>query len=408
VAYAADEPPGTSEPDDRRTEFGGLPSFSVSPESGFALGLVWTVARFTPTHDPFRWRLYGLQRGNVTWETGEATLASYRSLLEVDLPGLAGGKLRVRPRLDLQRVLNTQYFGLGNSSVVETAPDGTPEEIADRFGHYRWLFVDAELYGRYKLRDVPRATGRDWVEVTGGLDIRFSQVGLYDDSRLARDAAFATGDEVDPRVSAALVDGLEDHVLVQLVGGIAWDTRDDEFVPIAGGTLSAGATAAASTNFRLRYGQLKLDGRVYRGIVGSYLSYAGRAQVDLISGRAPLYVLDGSNDGFSIRGILNRQYVGWSKVIHNSELRSQWFGFRLLKQDFTLGGAALLDAGRVWVPVEAAGAVTENGAWHNVHAGAGGGLRLQWGGTFIVRFDVAKALTVDEGPRYYLAIGQHF
>ena len=126
--------------------------------------------------------------------------------------------------------------------------------------------------------------------------------------------------------------------------------------------------------------------------------------VDVIFGDAPFYALamhggvnpkPATGGGLSVRGVSARRLHGTEKVLANMELRSKLLPFSAGDQRFNLGFLAFADGARVWNAYEDA-----DDAWGDstlgVTLGTGGGMRLQWGETFILRADVGWSPRDDD------------
>jgi outer membrane translocation and assembly module TamA len=157
---------------------------------------------------------------------------------------------------------------------------------------------------------------------------------------------------------------------------------------------------------------------VFVPLFDEYLVLAGRGALDYLVGRPPLYELgqfgvltqrDGPGGSWSIRGVPRQRYFGKQKAILNLELRSMLVRFNIRNQRFGVGALAFVDAGRLWTdyrPVELDGADID-GRFADIKVGLGGGLRLTWGETLVIRVDPAYSPT-DENVGFYIDIGQMF
>lgn len=97
--------------------------------------------------------------------------------------------------------------------------------------------------------------------------------------------------------------------------------------------------------------------------------------------------------------------LGKVKLIANAELRAQAPWFEIAGQRFRVGFVTFLDAGRVFSELEPSRAL--DGPWAPFDLGVGGGLRLRWAETFILRADGAYSPTRDT-PGFYIDVGQVF
>ena len=136
----------------------------------------------------------------------------------------------------------------------------------------------------------------------------------------------------------------------------------------------------------------------------------------MIVGDPPFYELprfgalmprDGPGGGWSVRGIPRQRYSGKIKLIQNLELRSIFWRFTVRSNRFAVGAVAFLDAARIWADwrrTELAGESVDGGT---IKVGTGGGLRVRWGETFLVRFDGAYSPT-DRTTGFYVDVGHVF
>jgi hypothetical protein len=95
--------------------------------------------------------------------------------------------------------------------------------------------------------------------------------------------------------------------------------------------------------------------------------------------------------------------------VTNLELRSMFFRFAISNQRFGIGALAFVDAGRLWTdyrPVTL-GRRNIDGPFSDIKVGLGGGLRLTWGETLVIRVDPAYSPT-DENFGFYIDINQVF
>jgi hypothetical protein len=106
-----------------------------------------------------------------------------------------------------------------------------------------------------------------------------------------------------------------------------------------------------------------------------------------------------------LRGVLLRRYHGKAKVIENVELRGEGPPLTLFGERFFLGAVLFADAGRVWSDLPAHAAL--DGPWAPFALGLGGGLRLRWGETLVLRVDGAYSPT-DDTTGFYFDLGHVF
>lgn len=372
---AAGEPPKPS-----RTELGVFPGVNYNTDLGLGMGAVVGVARIEPDADPYRWRVQALLYLSLKEAPeGGVEVVEHDDYLDVDRPGLLDGRLRLRGRLAFHRLATAGWYGLGNA-----APGAAGDA---RASEYQKLQARAEGYARVRA-------ARE-LELVGGLRATATRITLYPGSVLERDAP-------------GLV-GIDDHGELLAMGGILLDERDDEYAPTSGWMVEASLRGARGIGEPFTYGGVTLSWRGFLRIASDRVVLAGRVLGDVIVGDAPFYELarhggamnaDATGGGTSIRGVPAQRYHGRAKVLGSGEVRFQIVPFRLWSQRFRAGAAVFVDGGRVFHDPGV------DGDSLGLHLGIGGGLRIQWGETFIGRADWAGSPEGTSG--LYLGVGNIF
>jgi hypothetical protein len=148
----------------------------------------------------------------------------------------------------------------------------------------------------------------------------------------------------------------------------------------------------------LSHGGLTVHLRGYLELVPGWLVLAGRVLLDAVFGRPPLDQLSrsggfpevwmlGGADG--VRGLPEGRYQGRIRLAGNLEARARVTGFGFWSQRFELGLVAFADAGRVWADWTPRPELDGTGL--GLHPAFGGGLRVKWGETVMIRLDAAWA-----------------
>lgn len=379
LGLAAALPAGAVEaPPPERYEVGGTPVLTGDSDIGFGFGALGTLARFEPGYAPYRWRFELLVLMTVkAAPDGGAELPYHDHYLQLDLPGLFDGRLRLDLRLGFGRFTNSGYHGLGNAS-----PALDDEET--RYHQYDRIYPQARVRARVAM--LPH------LSLLLGGSVTYSWIEPYSPGRLAEDLQSS-----DPRVRE-LLRGTSDHLLAELDLGWVWDNRDHETVPSRGlfAEVTWRSCPAMTTAAGVAYGGLNATVRHYRALLGRRLVLAGRLMADLLVGRPPLYALAGHGGlypsgaiggGKAIRGVPLQRYHGKVKLLANLELRARLLPFTLWRQRFNLGATVFADTGRTWADYSATRRLDGSGV--GLKVGLGGGPRLQWGETFLLRADVA-------------------
>jgi hypothetical protein len=377
AAAGAPPPPDRYEP-------GLLPALAQDADVGFKFGVFAQLARFQGDQKPYAWRAQVLAAASVRDGATGTELPYREAYLRLDKPHALVEPLRIAIHLGYLRTTNLGYFGLGNASSAEALWRGLPSDSdeyvrARHFYQYDGVAPVARLCARYRLTP-------GW-QAMAELNLQWVTVNVYPGSLLEQDLAapsgpgFPLGKGLQPRVTA----------------GMVYDTRDHETAPSQGAYHDASVRCGGAVSAGDTYCAVNLTLRGYRAIAGQYLSLAGRLLGDFALGDPPLVELTryggieggtGPGGGRGIRGVPQGRLAGKGKLIGNLEVRSFFLPFAIGSQRFSLGAVAFADAGRVWA--EGWSDSPRDGSFR-VHWGAGGGPRLRWGDSLLIRADVAYA-----------------
>ena len=381
-----------------RLETAILPSVGHTPELGVILGAATVLTRLSPDRDPYRWQhlflLLASRKGDQT---------PLRTCVWVgDFPDLGGGSLRLYSVIGATRVVNSDYFGLGNESSDSEPAGSTAEE-----GKY-FKFLHEDITGMITAR-IPLSRAGD-VDLMAGVWLRYLMPGVHRGSKLAEDIA-------DPGLRLY---GTGNHGLVEVPVGLVWDTRDHEKVPTRGHCheIWVRGGAGLSPDDDILHAGVTAHARFYRELGPGRVVLAGRVLADFLFGRPSFETLTtawglpfmAAPGGMrAIRGINAGRFRGKAKLVGSVELRSMFFesvartGTRV-----RLGWAAFADAGRCWNDYERDPDLDGTGA--GLKYGVGGGLHLQWGEMVLLRLDLAYSPDAEEesGLALYLGLDAAF
>jgi outer membrane protein assembly factor BamA len=191
-----------------------------------------------------------------------------------------------------------------------------------------------------------------------------------------------------------ILDGPDRHGLAAAQVSLEYDSRDNEIVTRTGSfhQLLVRTSPRLGPTHPFSFTEANATLRSY-GTPLRWLQIAGRLVGDVLIGHPPIYELtriaDTSVVGGSkgIRGVPGQRYYGKVKVFGNLEARAEVWHFDALHKPFALAAAGFVDAGRVWAELTPHPELDGRGL--GLKYGVGGGLRLQEGQTFVVRFDLA-------------------
>lgn len=416
------KPPKVVKPE--RLEFGALPAVNYDSDLGFGFGAVANLAKFKPGFIPYRWRIELQLFATAKRAPGKgAEFPFHDDYIYLDFPGLLQNRLRFTARVGFRKFANTGYYGFGNDSKAEEPwqgidPDTDLEayQTAKRYHRYDHIYPSVLANARIQLWDRSLPEHRRRIEAFVGVKATYNVVNPYAGSKLAEDIATSKTDTPDGKALAGLLRGTDPSALLVLNLGLLFDTRNHEYTPTRGTFTELATRSSPGVQDGLRYIAFTLNSAWYKSLVGDYLQLALRGVVDVIAGDAPIYEMtrfgalmprDGPGGGWSLRGVPRQRYAGKIKLIHNFEVRSMFWRFNVRKSRFVVGAVAFFDAARIWADfrrTEIGGESVDGGTFK---LGTGGGLRVRWGETFLVRVDGAYSPT-DRTHGVYIDIGHIF
>lgn len=207
--------------------------------------------------------------------------------------------------------------------------------------------------------------------------------------------------------------------VLQLKGGIVYDSRDVETDPTRGFWGEAVLCGSPDWIDRNGYDHLKLTAvfRHYVPVAKDKLTFAYRLGYQgTLAGHAPFYVQsnintlymrqtysEGLGGTFSLRGIYRNRIVGDGMIWMNAEFRYRFFNFRLFRQNWYFVVNPLLDAGRVITPFRQkqlkASLLPELycNTRESIHASAGIGAKAVMNQNFVLSVEWGKAFDKRDG-----------
>lgn len=371
-----------------RKEIGVVPIIGGDSDIGLAVGAIGSVASFALGAKPYLWRaevnaLISFKHPDTGW-----VVPFQDYYIKTTFPALLNNQLRLVLRAAYTQYATLHYWGLGNASRV--LPNSNPQ------------------FYQYKLR-YPHATAELHIALPAhfgiklGADYVYNQTTIYGDSKVEEDL-LAMPDKIK---------GAGPVAVWLFTAGLGWDTRDSELAPHRGQShsLIVRGSPGGLHSAPYRFVGVNLAFRGYIPVWNPYLVLALRLAGDALAGDVPFYNLPESNDGYTlggmtgVRGIPAQRYSGKGKVYGNAELRIQVARRRLGNQEVLWGLVAFADAGRVWADLHANPQLDGTGL--GLKYGVGGGLRLQFGSTFVLRGDAAWSPDSDPIGLYF-NVGQIF
>jgi len=196
--------------------------------------------------------------------------------------------------------------------------------------------------------------------------------------------------------------------------GVVVDDRDDEVFPTRGifaeasvrgaGALTGstwpyvGGTAIGAIYLQMsRTPRLVLASRVIADVL---VGDPSTEELARIGGTLDPIAFGGSAIG---RGIREHRYLGKVKLMNQTELRGQFVDVTLWDQDLSFGAAVFGDSALIGVDVLDLG-----DAPLRPLATLGVSWRILWNRNFAIRWDLATSPMENDGPGFYIIVGQAF
>ncbi|MFL5318149.1 MAG: Omp85 family outer membrane protein [Myxococcaceae bacterium] len=352
-----------------------IPLLSYNSDQGVGFGAVGGAYLYAPGYKPYRHAL----ALNVFF----TTLGIQNHWIRYDGPRLIGNN-RLELRVEHRRELLAPYYGVGNVSSP-----GFNGDVTDKRFNYDRLSPGAWV----RLRGQPFGDGHPFQPYIG-YAFRYTRVHVYPGSVLEQEQPL----------------GIAGGPTGQLIGGLLWDTRDDENDATRGGAEELSVRAAARpTGSAYNFWGVTLSERRYFKLGSPRLVFAQRFTADALFGDVPFFewaniggtaTPEGIGGMSSVRGIPRNRYAGDVKVFSNSELRFYAFDFPFRGEPVHVGGLMLVDFGRVWHPN------VDDGAWYSWHPGVGAGIRVARKAA-VLRFDWGYAPEFNRNA-VYVSFGHMF
>lgn len=387
-----------------------LPIVSLNSDEGVGGGAVFALQHRTPGVQPFRndlsLRVFlttrWVQRHELRWEGLEV----------LDLP------LRIWARVGFFSTMIQPFCGFGmgvrcdeGAARAAASDEGLSpnsqawDDFVRRFHFMRYLRPHGDTILRWRLRDKPHR-----LELLGGWRLAWYIPGSLTERGPWPGSLYA---KVFP-------DGEPGFSSVPQIG-FTLDDRDDEPAPTRGYFLEASLRGGQPWwGSSWSWGGVNASFHGYEELLSEPSTvYAGRLLVDLAAGDMPteeIAEIGGIRDYGAFggqwigRGLRDRRYLGKLKVVHQSEVRTDLFSFRVLGVDLDVASAVFADVGWIGVDLEDITGANSGGLWRAASPfdlvwGAGVGLRVVVNRGIVSRIEVAGSPLEQRSPSFYTPVG---
>jgi hypothetical protein len=405
-----------------------VPAIGWDQQAGVTLGVVGFLFNNGRKDDPFFRTTPYRQQISVTAVGGLSGLQRYGA--ELDQPNIFDSPYRLLAAVQYKIDPLNNYFGIGRTSMQDFNFPGAPGQFFNTYDGYQNALqkeVNGFAYTKYDLYETRETSFDAAVErdVFGGIvrplvgvGVRYTDLRDFTGSRV--DAENSSGDDVRANeqptrmhtdCQAGKISGCHGGFDNILKLGVSLNTLDFEPDPYSGVLAQAVAELSAKalgSDFDYQRVTVSTSGykMVFRNV--TRLVLAGRALYSMQFGNVPFFRVptlafdtgDGRGlGGFeTMRGFVDRRFVGDSAVLVNTELRWSIFdGGYVFGQHLRPQLAPFVDAGRVFD-----GTQLRFDGWR---ADYGLGFRLIWNLVTTVSFDYGIS---SEGQIFQMALGYAF
>lgn len=352
------------------TVTGFIPAIGYSSDTGFVAGGLLSRYDYRDGFKPYF--------SNIQSSALVSTKGLFSFLIQTDRIETFGYNLRAQNRLNIARVLETPWFGIGNNTPFD---EGLWDE-----GYY---FFESYL-GEYELRLRQRIwdntnSGSSYLDLQYLSKIRTVQPQIGDSGNL-----FADNQVPNNGGSWTWVAGL----------GLHWENRDNEIAPTRGNTavIDLMAGPALLADHRMWWGSIQLTQYYTRNLLLP-VTLALRGAWYQTGGDVPFYMYPELGGVYTVRGFSQGRFRDDAMLHYSIELRT-WL-IQLPEYGFRLGGQLFTDGGRVY---ETKRILNDLFIDHKRTLGLGGAISL-FTYDLLLRADLGFS---DEIYRFYLGFGYAF
>lgn len=386
--------------------FSGMPAVAFGPDTGFRAGVIGSMYVDKEGYSPYMMAL-GVK-------AIMSTKGGHSHALQLDQISAFGLPLRLTTRLGFYSTIAQNYCGRASDSTCDESDaenaairaglsGGKKDLFVKRYYLNRYMSVFGNIFARWLL----------WQSNATKLELMTNYRGIY-----YMDGNFKFR---HPYVGSLYAEDYKDEktegYLSTAEVGLMLDSRDNEAAPtsgywietsIRGGSwLFGSAWDYLGANAAARFYVPLDEGR--RVVIASQTIFDaafGDLPFDAMSrigGTLALNDFNAVGGEYIGRGIREQRFVGKLKAIQQGEFRYRFWSFDLFRQNFDLVAAAFGDFAMTAWDVSR---FTKD--MKNIYVGFGGGLRLHWNKTFVVRADLGVSPSEKFSPMFYLVVNNVF
>lgn len=358
--------------DSSRWEAAALPALSYDADEGFGYGLMGAVYAYGPSGgSPYRFTL----QPKVLRTTGGRR--DYEIFF--DAPGRLLEGWYLTAELFREKLLAAPYYGTGNDAPYRPEL----EETHPHYYRYRQVRNEASV-------TIQRAVSEFPIRLLAGWRLGWSRYEPH--ARAAPEAnLFLQRRDGTSRGT--------DRMIAPRVG-LVWDSRSRRVGPRTGtwsevlfqrasAVLGSDRSFSRLTVIDRRYWALSSRLVLATRLIGRQM-WENPPFHELVRIQTSGVTLDGLGGSDTVRGVPKNRVAGEAMMVVNLVLRGRIASVRVFGSEIDLLGTVFTDAGRVWSGRPVASEIVRE-----LHAGAGGGLRLRVGRSLVVGGEMATGAETE-------------
>ncbi|MBS1491063.1 MAG: BamA/TamA family outer membrane protein [Bacteroidetes bacterium] len=388
----------------------GEPEFSSDPVNGFGYGAEGSIFFNGKRSDPFF--AYTAYRARLDFVLFNTTKNQREFGFTLDIPYILNTKWRFRASGAIEQNPNLLYFGttakesLRGLSYVN-GPGDTAKNVSYSDYEKNFLTGANQFYNNYNKQEeiINLSLERNFLEgrlraLVGFEMAHLNMTPLQNNALIQQD------------FNAGKIYGLG-HSWVNIYQlGLVYDTRDLEPDPSKGivaevtNELSLKALGS-SFDFDKVYAHLNFYQKIFPSVFNR-LIFAGRIAMGYTALDAPFFEyqdqwspegdIEGLGGPRTLRGYKQSRFLGRAMHFSNFELRWRFAQSHWFKQHFEFSAVPFYDIGGVWDNLSA---INTN----NLRYSRGGGLRIVWNESTVLRFDYAVS---KEDQQFFFNLAHTF
>ncbi|MEZ4722134.1 MAG: DUF5982 domain-containing protein [Flavobacteriales bacterium] len=390
----------------------GIPDISSDPINGFGYGVEGSIIFNGKRDNPFFEYTPYLTKIDVALFN---TSNQQREIaFTVDKPYLFRTKWRLRGELAYEINPNLLYFGITDRTLDDLGNISKADQIPQpAFEGTTYNAYSNSLTGGYA--DFNNYTKQEYIlNVSGEYAMLDSKMRILIGGELAGLDITTPSDSLsriqyDKLNNGLLGEGKSTISFLQL--GVVYDTRDFEPDPNRGvfaEITNEFSNRALGSDFNMDklFGQVKYYHKLFPNAMKKMV-FANRFGVGYTFGESPFFEyqdewssegsIEGLGGAHTLRGYKQSRFLDRGMYFFNSELRTRFLDFSVLKQDIALSAVPFVDAGSVFQ--QPSDALNIN----RLRVSEGIGLRVAWNLSTILRLDYA----VSQEDHQFFFIFEH-